>query len=227
MSWFGRIEETCAAFIERAFAVVFPSDLEPAQIARKLVATMEARTHREEGAMMAPGRYDVFVHPADFERLSVHRAYLEEEWALLLADVAERVGIAFAGSPRVALHAGSDMVAGAVDVEASYDSDAEPAQPVHRRFVLRVREGMPAGGQFVVSGATRVGRNRECEIFLVDPSVSRTHALLDVRDGNLIVRDAGSTNGTFVNGTRVQLRTVQPGETIAFGKTQLLVEAAP
>ena len=61
MSLFERIEQACAAFIERSFARTFPSDLEPTQIARKLVATMEARTRGEDDALTAPSAYIVYV----------------------------------------------------------------------------------------------------------------------------------------------------------------------
>lgn len=230
MSWFARIEETCAAFIERAFANMFPSDLEPAQIARKLVATMEARTQPVESTLRAPGTYAVYVHNSDYDRLSTHREYLQEEWAALLADVAQRVGIVFEnGGPRVELHEGIGMVAGAVEIETPEPEEAP--QPVDARraarksYSLRMVKGMPIGAVFEVNGAARVGRNRDNEIFLADPSVSRNHALVDVHAGNLVVRDAGSTNGTYVNGERVQLRTLAPGDLVAFGKTQLRVEA--
>ena len=51
MSFLAKIEHACAAFIERAFAKTFPGDLEPAQIARKLVSTMEAQTRSDERAV--------------------------------------------------------------------------------------------------------------------------------------------------------------------------------
>jgi pSer/pThr/pTyr-binding forkhead associated (FHA) protein len=84
---------------------------------------------------------------------------------------------------------------------------------------------MPAGQAFPVAAAIRVGRDTECEIFLVDPSVSRNHATVEPVDGELVVRDAGSTNGTFVNGQRIQLRSVRPGDVVAFGKTEMRVES--
>jgi pSer/pThr/pTyr-binding forkhead associated (FHA) protein len=77
-----------------------------------------------------------------------------------------------------------------------------------------------------VSGATRIGRSPECDIVLADPSVSRSHALLDVRAGTLYVRDAGSTNGTFVNGQRVESSPLKPGDVVAFGKSSMRVESA-
>lgn len=219
MSWFARIEEACAAFIERAFASMFPSDLEPAQIARKLVATMEARTHADDGGTVAPAHYLVYVHAMDFERLSEHRRYLEEEWAALLADIAARVGIRFEDAQvRVELRQSESVVAGAVEI-AIADTQAAGSE-----YVLRVVRGMPAEGTFRVRGAMRVGRMPECEIFIVDPSVSRNHALLDARENGLVVRDNESTNGTFVNGERVQLRTARAGDVIAFGKMELRVE---
>ena len=94
-------------------------------------------------------------------------------------------------------------------------------------FVLRVIKGMPPDAEFRVAGTAKVGRSRDNDIFIVDPSVSRSHAVLDVRNGELVVRDNGSTNGTFVNGERVQLRTLKDGDIVAFGKTQMRVVAAP
>lgn len=225
MSWFSRIEETCAAFIERAFANMFPSDLEPTQIARKLVATMEARTEHDDGAMRAPDRYSVCVHALDFQRLSPHRTYLEAEWTALLADIAARVGIVFAnGCPVVELRERAGTIAGAVDIEVGGASDVPE---LRRLFLIRTLTPGAAGVSHRVSGATRVGRAPESDIVLSDPSVSRHHALLDVRSGTLIVRDAGSTNGTFVNGERISMQTVSPGERLAFGKTEMSVEREP
>lgn len=220
MSWFARIEEACAGFIERAFANMFPSDVEPAQIARKLVSTMEAKTQSENGRMRAPHRYAVYVHPSDYQRLQPHRAYLEEEWAGLLAEVAQRVGIAFDGTPSVELREADRSVIGAIEIETLESAAATAAS-----FVLRVTSGMPAGTSFTVIQHARVGRSTECEVFLLDPSVSRSHATLDVQGDHLVVRDAGSKNGTFVNGERVQLRAVRPGDRIAFGRTEMTLES--
>jgi hypothetical protein len=221
MSWLARIEEACAGFIERAFANMFPSDVEPAQIARKLVATMEARTKTaDEGGLTAPARYAVYVHTSDYERLLPHRSYLEEEWSSLLREVAQRVGITFTSPTAVELHENDAGVPGAIEIEAIDSIEAAPSA-----LALRLVSGMPSGGRFLITRPMRVGRNKDCDIFLVDPSVSRNHAMLEPREGHILVRDSGSTNGTFVNGERVQLRTVGAGDRVAFGKTELVVEA--
>lgn len=219
MSWFAKIEETCAAFIERAFANMFPSDLEPAQIARKLVSTMEARTQSVESSMVAPSRYSVYVNPLDYARLLEHRAYLEREWAALLADVAGRVGIRFdAESPHVELREDPEVVPGAIDIEPE---TGEPSGQLR----LRIIKGMPSDVSYPIAGPIRVGRDSDCDIFLVDPSVSRNHATVEPVEGELLVRDTGSTNGTFVNGERIQLRSLRRGDVVAFGKTEMRVES--
>ncbi|HLI96086.1 MAG TPA: FhaA domain-containing protein [Candidatus Baltobacteraceae bacterium] len=222
MSWLARIEEACAGFIERAFANMFPSDVEPAQIARKLVATMEAGTQSTESrALTAPHAYAVYVHPSDYERLRPHRAYLEEEWAALLNEVAQRVGISFAQPPAVQLREAGDAVLGAIGIDVL--DEPVPAKP--QPIVLRMVKGMPADGRYPVLRELRVGRSSESDIFLVDPSVSRMHATLELDGDRVVVRDAGSTNGTFVNGERVHVHTLQPGDRVAFGKTEMAVEA--
>lgn len=225
MSWLARIEEACAGFIERAFANMFPSDVEPAQIARKLVATMEARTQAgENGSMRAPHRYSVYVHPSDYERLRPHRVYLEEEWAALLQEIGQRVGIAFGAAPAVELRETDSTVLGAIEIDVLDDEPAHE-QPEGEVLVLRMIKGMPPDARFTLSRSLRVGRSTESEIFLVDPSVSRNHAVLEVRGNDVVVRDSGSTNGTFVNGERVRLRTLHRGDRVAFGKTEMAVEA--
>jgi hypothetical protein len=228
MSWLARIEEACAAFIERGFAKSFPSDLEPAQIARKLVAVMEARTERVDDRVLAPSHYVVYVHPTDFERLQPHRDYLQSEWAALLIDVAARVGMTFvSGEPHVKMTEGIDVVSGAVDIETDSGVRAPRETPEPpRRYMLRMVKGVPAVATYALAASTSVGRSKERDIALADPSVSRDHAVLEVDRDGAIVRDRASTNGTFVNGTRVNVQRLQSGDEVAFGTVKMRFEEA-
>jgi len=229
MSWFARIEAACAAFIERTFAKTFPSDLEPAQVARKLVATMEARTRGEDGHLLAPGSYLVYMNPEDFARLAGHRAYLESEWAELLRDMAARVGVYFFdGGPKVAMEARESIPLGAVDIAVMSDvtiSIARPAPAPPKRYQLRMMKGVPAYGVYLIEGSATIGRSEDSDIFLVDPSVSRNHATLAIEGDGALVCDLESTNGTFVNGERVTTRRAASGDVITFGNTQMRLEA--
>lgn len=221
MSFLAKIEQACALFIERVFAKTFPSDVEPAQIARKLVSTMEAQTRADEGRLSAPAAYAVYVSPEDFERLAEHAEYLERAWAELLEDLAAKVGVAFDdGEARVTMAPRESVPLGAVAVEVG-----EPATRVSH-FSLRMLKGVPPDRVYSIEGATRIGRSEESEIVLVDPSVSRAHAIVEIDAAQAVVRDLGSTNGTFVNGRRVSVETLRDGDELLFGNTRMRFESA-
>lgn len=69
----------------------------------------------------------------------------------------------------------------------------------------------------------RIGRSRECQVFIPDPSMSRVHAEI-VRDGEgWRIADCGSKNGTFVNGTRLDRPVpLTEGDRITAGKSQVV-----
>jgi adenylate cyclase len=69
------------------------------------------------------------------------------------------------------------------------------------------------------SGAPQiVGRAPTSDVPVFDPTISRRHAELVTTDSGVSVKDLGSSNGTFHNGSRVDACVVKPGETITFGK---------
>jgi len=78
------------------------------------------------------------------------------------------------------------------------------------------------------AGRLTVGRSRSCDLRLRNDSVSRLHAVLYWRaDGELVVEDTGSSNGTFVNRERVTApRTLAAGDILALGTLRLAVEPA-
>ena len=219
MSFFAKMEALCASLIERAFAKSFPSDLEPAQIARKLVATMEAQTRDDDGQLRAPGSYAVYVSPADYDRLNEHQAYLERAWANLLRDLAAKVGVQFEeGKARVMMSARESVPLGAIEIETG-------DRPRATKFRLLTVEGVPPGATYALDGTSRIGRSDESDIVLNDPSVSRTHAVVEMSGGGAILRDLDSTNGTFLNGRRIRTEPLRDGDEVKFGNTRLRFEA--
>jgi DNA-binding NtrC family response regulator len=77
------------------------------------------------------------------------------------------------------------------------------------RGVVLVTAGSVTGRIIAVYGETPVtfGRSDECTVVLADAGISRVHAEIATLAGEYIVRDRGSTNGTFVNGERVGFAT--------------------
>jgi len=63
-----------------------------------------------------------------------------------------------------------------------------------------------------------VGRAPTSDIPVFDPTISRRHAEVVTDDQGVQVRDLGSSNGTFLNGSRVESCTLAVGDTVTFGK---------
>jgi len=93
-------------------------------------------------------------------------------------------------------------------------------------FALVVERGPRAGMTFVLAAdITTVGRHPDSDIFLDDITVSRHHCRFVVSSDTLTVEDSGSTNGTYVNGSRVDRAELQAGDEVIVGKYHLLVAA--
>jgi hypothetical protein len=70
-----------------------------------------------------------------------------------------------------------------------------------------------------------IGRNPDADLVIADDLVSRRHARLVYEDGELVVEDLGSTNGTFVNGARVTRGPVVEGDRLLVGGSLLKLVA--
>jgi ABC-type multidrug transport system ATPase subunit len=71
-----------------------------------------------------------------------------------------------------------------------------------------------------------VGRSEASDILLDSPIVSRSHARLTRRDGALIADDLGSTNGTYLNGRRIERGKLEVGDRLVVGPFELEIAAA-
>ena len=82
--------------------------------------------------------------------------------------------------------------------------------------------GGRAGEHFVPQGdRTTIGRSPDCDIFLDDVTVSRKHAVLTLRDGDFLIEDQGSLNGTFLNRSRIESGKLENGDELQIGKYKL------
>jgi pSer/pThr/pTyr-binding forkhead associated (FHA) protein len=75
-------------------------------------------------------------------------------------------------------------------------------------------------------GTTRtVGRTPQADFVLDAPLISRLHCRLTVEPSDqLVVQDLGSTNGTHVNGRRVDRATLRNGDQLSLGRVTLVVK---
>jgi len=96
---------------------------------------------------------------------------------------------------------------------------AQPAGPT-----IVATDGPLIGQRFTVAFPFEVGRTCPTIPMNFDTMASRRHASLAPAPGGVMVTDLGSTNGTFVNGAKVQQALAGPGQTIKIGSTTFRVE---
>jgi pSer/pThr/pTyr-binding forkhead associated (FHA) protein len=71
-----------------------------------------------------------------------------------------------------------------------------------------------------------VGRAVNSDIPIYEPTISRQHAQLTSEDGGVRIKDLGSANGTFLNGSRISDAKAAPNDVVTFGKVAFYVKEA-
>ena len=95
------------------------------------------------------------------------------------------------------------------------------SRPPLQATVVVVR-GPDRGADVRLSGqAIRIGSGVDCDLVLTDDAVSAAHVALELQGANVVVRDLGSTNGTFVGGHGVGEARVPLGSVVRVGRTAL------
>src|ERR1700741_1723053 len=95
-------------------------------------------------------------------------------------------------------------------------------------WILRFLNG-PLAGQIVpiTKNSTLLGRAPNCDIKVPTPNVSKEHTRLELFNDKLIVSDAGSRNGTFLNGVQVRSSKVRSGDKIGIHDILIEVQNVP
>jgi hypothetical protein len=108
-------------------------------------------------------------------------------------------------------------------IYAPADEELPPAPEPEQREETATLEW--SGGAFTIDGrVTVIGRSSDCDVRVDDANVSRRHAeVRRIGDGYSLV-DLGSTNGTEVNGQRIQETALMNGDVISVGTTRITFE---
>src|SRR5579863_8094973 len=86
------------------------------------------------------------------------------------------------------------------------------------KFENSVLKEVPVGSKEV-----SIGRSPENGVVIDNPAVSHSHARVFNEEGRLMLEDFGSMNGTFVNGQRVKMVALKPGDSVTIGKHTIII----
>lgn len=233
MSALSRFEQLMEQMVEGSVARLFRSPVQPVEIARRLERAMESNQSISVNRVIVPSFYRAYLNPQDFAAFQPVRAQLEQEMATYLSDLAAERGFTMLEHPRVVLAEDAAVSKRSIQVVAEMaNSQAESTQvmsntaiqaaPVRRGNALLLLQ-TPNGPQPIPvdSTAATIGRGLSNDIILEDTRVSRHHAQLRYKARRFWITDLGSTNGTYVNGERVNETALRDGDVVSLGGLEL------
>jgi hypothetical protein len=247
MSVLKNLESKIAGLVEGTFSRAFRSEVRPVEIARKLAREMEEHKSFSVSRTYAPNEYRVFLSPRDRERFAGYEAALTAELAGYLLEHArrerltllsrpviefetdERLGLGEFGIQTRVVQPEDEPVSAPVEAQSGrtmiYSNAERVAEPLEERARARAQKALLLiDGKRVVIGPAGVtlGRGRQCDVVLKDPNVSRQHAEIRPRGGSWVLTDLGSTNGSELNGHRVEgSEVLKAGDEIEVGATDM------
>jgi hypothetical protein len=114
-----KVESFMQRLVESPFAFLFPSKLQPAEVARKLERAMEDSILLQgEGRRLAPDVFDIFLSYKDHQQLLPVEATLKKGWQDHLVQVARQRHYTLRVMPVLRLHASSELRSGVIRIEA-------------------------------------------------------------------------------------------------------------
>lgn len=123
-----------------------------------------------------------------------------------------------------AARSSSPAAAGASADEES-DTGVTRVRMALPKYMLRGVSGAVFGKVFPVHGPVVIGRAAEADISVAAEEISRRHALVKPTADGLSVEDLGSSNGTYINGKRVQQGFLKPGDELRLDAVRLILVA--
>lgn len=232
MSALHRFEQRLEHVVTGAFARAFRSAVQPMEIAAALQREVDNSAQilsRER--RLAPNDFLIDLSPADFDRLSAYGETLSSELAQMLHEYAEEQGYLFAGAVSLKFQRSEELTTGRFRVRSSAAADVTPGpgRSMTDTAVRRAPVTLDLNGvrHPLEPPGLVIGRGSRSDLRVDDPGVSRRHAEFRVEQGPqgtvVSVLDLGSTNGTIVDGRRVQHATLHEGSTVLLGHTTIRV----
>ncbi|GBG56174.1 phosphopeptide-binding protein [Sporomusaceae bacterium FL31] len=251
MTFVRNLENIFEKYIEGFFNKKFSSGLQPVEIAKQLVKEMNSQRSVGISQVYVPNAYSVFLKKDDYERIAPYGSVIRDELSQYLIEEATRKSYTIIGEPIVDIFMEDELGKELFRISSSFteplpcekineviecsSSDTRvfekmcfasmPIMDKQHFGKVQIVEGLDKGMKFEVgSKRINIGRRESNELPLTDMNTSRLHAYIIYEEGNHVLHDAKSLNGTYVNGHRITRKILCSGDRIKVGNTIILYE---
>ncbi len=251
MSVLRAIEHKIEALVEGVFGRAFRTNVQPVELARKLVKEMDDHRTVSVSRVYVPNEYTIYLSAHDRGQFQAYEDSLKLELQEYLAEHARREGYVMLSPPSVLFSTDDDLGLGVFGIatrmvqrgkkpaDTPAPKPAAAATMVYRPKADAGAPELPGEGPIeretvwlVVDGerhpiskrVTVLGRAQDCDLQLSDPNVSRRHAEVRQEETAYWIVDLGSTNGMEVNGRRLRQAKLEDGDRVTLGSTDVVFE---
>jgi hypothetical protein len=221
-----QIEARLQTLIESS-ALLLPWANRQTLLAHQLAEAMhESIITDENGSLMAPTRYTVYLNPENLPFWETHQEMIDT-LVIALQEVAHEAGVRFKRLPVIDLQGNPLLSLEDIHIIASHEEDpvgSTASFPIVEDTGTKNRDPRPVNAFLILNGeqifplrlvVINIGRRLDNQLIIDDPRVSRNHCQLRAIHGHYIIFDLNSTGGTYVNGQRSNQYTLRPGDVIS------------
>lgn len=206
--------------VEGVFGRVFKSSVRPVEVGRRLIRELDATRNVDvKGDQMVANAFTVFLSEDDYAQFADIHDTLCAELADAARDHARDEGYRFVGHVSCEIVIDPELRTGSFAIDARLKEGTGGSGP--GTLVLPSGERLTLGEETVT-----FGRMPGSTIVLNDPNVSRNHAEIKPVGSGFVLVDLKSTNGSRVNGSRVETHELVDGDSLSFGNTVIRFEAS-
>ena len=207
--------------VEGVFSRAFRSAVRPVELGRRLLREMDERRSVDvKGRRIVPNQFTFHLSAQDHAALADIDEALVAELIEAAREYARGEGYHFMGPLAVDLQVDNTLKSGRFGITSQMKEGA--AGVGAGSLVMPSGERVTLGAQVLT-----FGRSPECTIVVNDTNISRRHAEVRPIAAGYVIVDLGSTNGTKINGVRIDSeRLLHDGDIVSLGATHIRFEAS-
>jgi hypothetical protein len=251
MSMLRSIESKLESLFEGVFGRAFRANVQPVELARKLVKEMDEHRNVSVSRVYVPNEYTIYLSTADRAQFEEYEGQLRGELADYLSEHARRENYVLLSGPTVSFETDDDLELGVFGIATKmaqpkdgepvldvpeqaagatmvYKPSAAPPQPTEAASpvdlgVQREIAVLTWSGQRheIAKRKVVIGRSKDADVRIDDPNVSRRHAEVQQEGATWWLVDLDSTNGVEVQGRRVKRLKLEEGTRFTIGSTEI------
>lgn len=211
-----KVENSLERIFEKTLSRPFKNALQPIEIGTRIVREIDLTRRLSAQGPISPNVVRVWLSPADAQRFDGFQKVLVAELEETVRQHALNEGFSFVGPVNVEVFVDDDVKTSDIAVETDFVGGASEPRLIAND-----------GRSFVIGELPLIiGRSPQAGVLINNSNVSRQHAEVWRTAEGVAIRDLRSTNGTFVNGHRIDAVSLSPRDDVAVGDLHFRIELA-